>query len=368
MAGSSLTASTGVWGGSPTSYRYAWLRCDRTGAGCSTISNAVSATYLLVQADVGATLRVTVTAANAVGSSSATSAPTSVVINPSLVQSDWWASTSPFNTPIPPGAALDPNSQTWISALYNNSLVSSIYVNSTAWTTTVYHASSSTPHATFAVTNTGKHITIPYASNWVPSPDSDAHFAVIDDATGCEYEFQSFNASALTAHAVAVFHVATGSGAHVADAGVTGGEMSLLGGLITPQDVAAGAINHALRIGTPVNSSAYRLPATRSDGNTQGGIPEGALLRLDPNLDLSQENLTPFQLMLARALQQYGAYDDDNAGALAVYAESTADGSTYSRTISSLPKSFVSHLEVLAPLFTSVDLDSNSTTTCNTPT
>jgi hypothetical protein len=251
--------------------------------------------------------------------------------------------------------------------LNSNSAVNSIWVNSTAWTTTVYQAASGTPLVVVSVANTGKHISIPYRSGWAPSPDSDAHIAIIDDSTGCEYEFAGFNPSNLSSHGVAVFHLFSGSGAHVADAGVTGGEMSVLAGLITPQDVASGSINHALRIATPVNSPSYRLPATRSDGSHSGGIPEGALIRLDPTLNLSSYDLTPFQMMYAKALQKYGAYDDDSGGALAVFAESTTDGSHYTQTISGLPKSLVAHLQVMSPLFSSVPLDSNTSTTCNAP-
>jgi hypothetical protein len=279
----------------------------------------------------------------------------------------WWAASSPFNTPAPANASLDPNSATWVSMLNNSSQVNSIVVNSTSWTTTLYHANANTPHVVVSVANTGKHISIPYQAGWATSPDADAHIAIIDDSTGCEYEFEMFSPSNLSSHAVAVFHLYSGSGAHVADAGETGGDMSVLGGLITPQDVASGSINHAMRMATPVNGPSYRLPATRSDGSHTGGIPMGALIRLDPSLDLSQYNLTPFQAMLAKALQIYGAYNDDSGGALAVFAESTSDGSHYSQPISGLPKSLVSHLQVVAPLYSSLPLDSNAMSGCNAP-
>jgi hypothetical protein len=249
--------------------------------------------------------------------------------------------------------------------LNNSSQVNSLWVNNDAWSTTLYHAPAGTPTVDVAVSNIGKRITIPYRSGWKPSPDADAHLAVIDDVTGCEYEFEMLNTANMTAHSYAAFHIYSGTGAHVSDAGVTGGEMSVLAGLITPQDVASGAIRHALRLGTPINSSAHVLPATRSDGGTYGGIPEGELVRLDPNLDLTPYGLTPFETMLAKALQTYGAYNDDNAGALAVFAESTTDGSSYSLPTWGLPKSLVSHLQFISPLYSSVRLDSNTNTTCN---
>ena len=77
--GQPLTASTGTWSGSPTSYAYEWRRCDTTGAGCVAIAGASGTGYTLVSADVGATLRVAVTASNAAGSTTAVSAQTPVV-------------------------------------------------------------------------------------------------------------------------------------------------------------------------------------------------------------------------------------------------------------------------------------------------
>ena len=367
--GSTLTAGTGSWSSSPTSYAYQWTRCDGSGGACSAISGGSTSTYAAVTADASATLRVTVMATNAAGTATASSTQTAVIqgVPAPNLSGLWWAANSPFNLPIPSTATIDPNSGNWVNMLYNSTAVNSIWVNSTAWTTTVYHANSSTPVSTVSIANTGKHIKIPLQAGWVASPDGDSHIAIVDDTTGCEYEFQAFNVASLASHSAAVFRVGTGSGAHVADAGVTGGEMSLLAGLITPRDVASGSIKHALRMGTPVNSSSYRLPATRSDGGVSGGIPEGALIRLDPTLDLTPYNLSPFQLMFARALQQYGAYNDDNTGSLTVYAESTSDGSSYSPSINGLPKSLVLKLQVMNPVYSSVALDTNSAPGCSNP-
>jgi len=71
--GQTLTASTGTWTGSPSSYAYQWKR------GGVSIGGATSSTYLLVTADVGSTITVTVTATNAGGSAAATSAATATV-------------------------------------------------------------------------------------------------------------------------------------------------------------------------------------------------------------------------------------------------------------------------------------------------
>ena len=61
MGGQTLTADPGAWTGAPTSYQYAWQRCNSSGNGCGTISGATGTTYLLVAADNGHTIRVEVT-------------------------------------------------------------------------------------------------------------------------------------------------------------------------------------------------------------------------------------------------------------------------------------------------------------------
>ena len=77
--GQELNAATGTWSGSPTSYAYQWQDCNAAGEGCSSIGGATSANYRLAAVDVGHTVRVVVSASNAGGSTSASSAPTAVI-------------------------------------------------------------------------------------------------------------------------------------------------------------------------------------------------------------------------------------------------------------------------------------------------
>ena len=110
--GSTLSASTGSWSGNPTSYAYSWRRCDSGGANCQPIANATASSYLLTASDVGSTLRVVVTATNASGSTSATSAATAVVTASS--------GQKPVNTALPTisgqaqqGSALSASTGSW---------------------------------------------------------------------------------------------------------------------------------------------------------------------------------------------------------------------------------------------------------------
>jgi hypothetical protein len=63
----------------PLNFAYQWQRCDSTGAGCANIAGATTSSYTLATADIGSTLRVSVTALNAGGSTLAASPPTAVI-------------------------------------------------------------------------------------------------------------------------------------------------------------------------------------------------------------------------------------------------------------------------------------------------
>jgi hypothetical protein len=78
--GLTLTAASGTWSGTtPITFGYQWQRCNASGGACAAVSGGTGQTWTLGSADVDRTLRVTVTAANADGQASATSAQTAVV-------------------------------------------------------------------------------------------------------------------------------------------------------------------------------------------------------------------------------------------------------------------------------------------------
>jgi RHS repeat-associated protein len=78
--GQTLEASEGSWQ-SPgkITYAYQWQRCNATGEACANIEGAIQAAYVPGTTDLANTLRVTVTASNRAGSTSATSEPTEAV-------------------------------------------------------------------------------------------------------------------------------------------------------------------------------------------------------------------------------------------------------------------------------------------------
>ena len=77
QVGQSLSASSGAWSGAaPIAYAYQWQRCS---PGCVAIAGATASSYLVASADLGASLRVLVTASNTAGSAQAASAQTAAV-------------------------------------------------------------------------------------------------------------------------------------------------------------------------------------------------------------------------------------------------------------------------------------------------
>jgi polysaccharide biosynthesis protein PslG len=92
QVGTAVSATSGSWSGSPTSYAYQWKRCDGAGAGCVAISGATAATYAPALSDAGTTLRVSVSASNAVGTAVAESPQSSLMST---------ATQAPLNTTLP---------------------------------------------------------------------------------------------------------------------------------------------------------------------------------------------------------------------------------------------------------------------------
>jgi len=87
VVGSELSFLPGTWGSaSPTTYRYEWLRCPRTGgldngSNCTNVSGVMNNPdpFLLSEDDYGHTLRARETATNTSGSTTIASAPTQTV-------------------------------------------------------------------------------------------------------------------------------------------------------------------------------------------------------------------------------------------------------------------------------------------------
>jgi hypothetical protein len=78
--GSTLTATSGTWTGSPT-FAYQWQRAATSGGSYSNITSATNSEYVLADSDIGKYIRVSVVATNGAGSTTELSDVTSVVVD-----------------------------------------------------------------------------------------------------------------------------------------------------------------------------------------------------------------------------------------------------------------------------------------------
>lgn len=108
--------------------------------------------------------------------------------------------------------------------------------------------------------------------------------------------------------------------------GATATSIAFAGGMISLDDVRKGSIDHAmyLAIIEPKMWNEFWWPAQRSDGHSShaDAVPEGAILRLDPSVNVDSLNITPFAKMVAKAAQKHGFVVADKAGAVNVSTES----------------------------------------------
>lgn len=159
---------------------------------------------------------------------------------------------------------------------------------------------------------------VPVPDDAAPSTGTDAAMAVVDRRTGTSYEFWQVRRDGPSTWVTSWGDVVDLSPDVPSVSSATGAGLGLVDGLVTPQEIASGTIRHALVFSTD-NACAgdFRAPATKTDGTSDRDdcIPQGARVQLDPAVDLSAiDGLSPAELAVGRALQQYGAYARDNGG------------------------------------------------------
>jgi hypothetical protein len=258
----------------------------------------------------------------------------SLLRNASTSRGRLYSPGSPFNRAIPANPRLAGNSRPLVQGLAAVARAGGFLVASGRWTVPVYLATSRTPRYRVSLTASWAParslIGVPIPRGARPDPSSDGQMAIIDPQTRCEYDFWQARkrAHGWSASWANSLH-STGSGVYPHGLSARGSGFALLAGLIWPEEIARGQIDHALIFSYPLTSAAgFVAPATESDGtaNEPDAIPEGALLQLDPRLDVS--SFPRYERIIARALQRYGMYLADtgqrNVSLFAVSGQSYA--------------------------------------------
>jgi hypothetical protein len=107
--------------------------------------------------------------------------------------------------------------------------------------------------------------------------------------------------------------------------GSTATSLPVIAGTVMIHELRRGRIDHALAVAIPdACAGRFTWPAQRTDGGDtrRDCLPEGAHLRIDPNVDLSTLSLPPITRILAEAAQRYGMIVRDRTKhAVGFYAE-----------------------------------------------
>lgn len=209
-------------------------------------------------------------------------------------------------------------------------------VSVNGWTAAVYDADTAT--TTYPVTarkegGTWTLPAVPIPDAAAPDPQENGHLVVVDRSAGCVYELWQAEHDGGTWTASWVNATpADGDGVYPDGRSARSAGLSAGAGLIWPQELAAGRIDHALMFAYPFTSGGGPVaPATASNGDTDDvpAMPMGTRLRLDPTVDVDALGLTPEQRTIAVALQQYGMVLGDTAGGLTLFAAAPQSFETF---------------------------------------
>jgi hypothetical protein len=265
---------------------------------------------------------------------------------------------SPWNTKIPANPEIDPDS----AAMINDFATSSPYgqkvdINMKQFTVPMYYADASTPRVLvradigglgFTGGNDGANATamVPIPADAAPDPQTDGHMLIIDRVNLVEWGFfvarkdgagwrcalcASMN---LNSNGVRPFKPTNPT--WYTSHGSRACGFPLVAGLIRAESVRAGRIDHALHIAYPhIRAGLYTSPATTAQSRIgdqaikSRGIPCGGHIQLDPALNLDTLPLSAGGKVVARALQEYGAFVGDFSGGISL----TADDSPAARAM-----------------------------------
>jgi hypothetical protein len=176
---------------------------------------------------------------------------------------------------------------------------------------------------------------VPLPPGAYPSGGTDGHLVVWQPASDRLWEFWRFvraPAGPQASWGGAIGEVSADPGAYGPEAwegatpswGASASSLSIAGGLIRLEDLQRGEINHALAISIPgVRAGVYSSPAQRTDGKSTSplSLPEGAHMRLDPDLDLDTLQMPPITRLIAEAAQRYGIFVRDGGSVVHFIAQ-----------------------------------------------
>lgn len=262
----------------------------------------------------------------------------------------YFSPSSFWNTPLPDNAPTHPESDHFLKLSRQAIDAPGMHINLHEWTVPIYRVPADTPrvlvtrrmqddpqsqsflanskpylhegHRLGLYPDFEKGVPLP---TWArPDPQEDAHVAVVCEETGEAWDmwgarrnqdgtWQTCTGMAYSLDGSGIFepsNFAARNGESIHPYGpsrATG--VPAIAGLIRHEDVLAGRIPHKLLFAARCSGllAHYFPPTIWTDGGVPGGPPGGAVLQLDPTLDLSTMDLSLGARIVARALQEFGA-------------------------------------------------------------
>lgn len=238
-----------------------------------------------------------------------------------------------WNTPLPADAPIDPNSNAIIAWLRRDNDPNYITLASASssgkWGMPIYWSGRGDP--TWNVVNTCSlrqppefsKVRIPVGA--APDPTSDAAMTVFDRGRGRVYGFHNAHFDTTTKQ----WKACGGTVYYLSSLGLDGrlrqsDNPRNFGhrGFPPPtwavrlDEIKAGSIDHVLKIAVHHTGCKHVFPAVADECGTRAADapPEGTRIRIKPSVDLGRLDLSPAALVIATALQRYGAVIGDQSG------------------------------------------------------
>ena len=255
------------------------------------------------------------------GGPRATSAKPRSFLNPFPSGSIW-------NTPLPKRPSVDPQSSQkvayWLTHIRNPNL------RLRAYATAIAVATPQSPKyrincAIYACPTMHRFGLVPIPAGTSADPSPDGHLAIWDPIRSREWDLWASRCPTSCATAGSGGSFSTNAKVPQVRQGGNAAGVPLLAGIVHPEEIGTGRIQHPLVFSSPNVGRGRVCPARHDDGDNPDprALKEGTLLQLDPRVRVAALPIPVWQKTIARALQRYGMYLVDGGGSLSIGAENT---------------------------------------------
>jgi len=256
---------------------------------------------------------------------------------------------SPWNTRIAASPVIDDSSTIFIQDLSTSSQWNFLGINIKGYSIPVFCVdSASVPRYTVTCTGvTGQWMDrpVPIPNDAAPDAQSDRHLCIVDKKLSREWGmWDAVKSGSAWQCGVGAASDLSGTGVRPPSGqanpwqlahGARASGFPLIAGLIRVGEMRVGRIDHALALAYTHCRSRYFVPpastaqGTTTDAISTRGIPMGGRVQLDPSISVDGLALSASGKVIARALQEYGAYICDYSGAINLYADGSPSAQTY---------------------------------------